>query len=216
MEVLFSDAHLLVVNKPAGVPSQPDPTGDPCVVDLLGLPELAMPHRLDRPVSGVMVLTRTPEALRSMNDLFADLRVDKTYLAIVEGRMEGDRTLEHHLVHDARAHKARIVAAPQKGSSLARLRVKVLNVGDRYTLVEVRPEGGRFHQIRAQLAADGHPIKGDVKYGARRGEADRSIALHAHTLTFPHPSTFTPFAVKATVPGTGLWSKLMPPDRSEA
>lgn len=210
MDVLFGDAHLLAVNKPAGVPSQPDPTGDPSVVDLLGIPALAVPHRLDRPVSGVMVLTRTPAALRAMNDLFADQRVAKTYLAIVEGRSEGELLLEHHLIHDARAHKARIVAAPQKGSALARLVVKVITVGERYTLVEVRPEGGRFHQIRAQLAAAGFPIKGDVKYGARRGEPDRSIALHAHTLSFPHPLTFALLRVEAPVPTTGPWPKLMP------
>lgn len=210
MEVLFSDAHLLVVNKPAGVPSQPDPTGDPCVVDLLGQPGLTAPHRLDRPVSGALVLTRTPEALRWMSDLFADQHVEKTYLAIVEGCLEGERTLEHHLVHDARAHKARTVAAPQKGSALARLKVKEVTLGHRYTLVEVRPEGGRFHQIRAQLSAAGHPIKGDVKYCARRGEPDRSIALHAHTLRFRHPLSDVLFKVEAPVPATGLWSRLWP------
>jgi len=215
VHLLFSDAHMLAINKPSGVPSQPDATGDPCVTDLLGMDGLGIPHRLDRPVSGVLVIARTPEALRSLNAAFAEQRVDKTYLAIVEGRMEGEAVLEHLLVHDTRTHKAQVVTTMRKGAMHALLRAKVLVQGDRYTLVEVMPEGGRFHQIRAQLAAAGHPIKGDVKYGARRGEPDRSIALHAQALDLVHPITNMPLHVEAPVPTTGLWPKLLPP-RAEA
>jgi 23S rRNA pseudouridine1911/1915/1917 synthase len=204
---LYSDLHLLAVNKPPGVPSQPDPTGDPSVQDLVGEEGLGLPHRLDRPVSGVLVLSRTPEALRQLNAAFAEQRIAKTYVAIVEGRME-DAVLEHLLVHDARAHKAHVVSSLRKGAAHAVLRVRELNAGERYTLVEVRPEGGRFHQIRAQLSAAGHPIKGDVKYGARRGEPDRSIALHARSLGLIHPLTGDPLRIVAPLPKTGLWPTL--------
>jgi 23S rRNA pseudouridine1911/1915/1917 synthase len=208
VEVLFTDAWCLAVNKPAGVPSQPDTTGDPSVVELLADPSLGLPHRLDRPVSGVLLLTRTPEALRSANRLFAEQAVEKTYLAIVEGRVEGEAVLEHWLVHDTKAFKTRVVDGPRKGAMPARLLLKVLANGDRYTLVEVRPEGGRFHQIRAQLGAAGHPIKGDVKYGARRGEPDRSISLHARSLAFVHPVTGSALRIVAPLPTTGLWPRL--------
>ena len=207
MERLYTDLHLLAVNKPSGVPSQPDPTGDTSVLDLVGEQGLGLPHRLDRPVSGVLLVSRTPEALRRLNAAFAEQRVAKTYLAMVEGRLE-NALLEHLLVHDARALKAHVVPTMRKGASPATLCVRRLNTGDRYTLVEVRPEGGRFHQIRAQLSAAGHPIKGDVKYGARRGEPDRSIALHARALVFPHPMTGDPLRIVAPLPNTGLWPKL--------
>ncbi len=207
MERLYTDLHLLAVNKPPGVPSQPDATGDPSVLDLLGEQGVGLPHRLDRPVSGVLLVSRTPEALRKLNAAFAEQHVAKTYLAMVEGRLV-DAQLEHLLVHDARAHKAHVVPTMRKGALHAILRVRALNVGERYSLVEVRPEGGRFHQIRAQLSAAGHPIKGDVKYGARRGEPDRSIALHARSLKFAHPFTGAPLCIQAPLPGTGLWPRL--------
>lgn len=209
VEVLFRDAHLLAVNKPAGVPAQPDLTGDADVCALLGLRDAGIPHRLDRPVSGALLIALDNDVLNGLNAAFADRRVEKTYLAIVEGRVEQGADLAHHLVHDTRLRKARVVDGPRKGATLCRLRVDPVRVGDRYTLVKVVPEGGRFHQIRAQLSAAGHPIKGDVKYGARRGEPDRSIALHAHRLRFEHPLTGAPLEVVAPPPGTGIWPRLL-------
>ncbi len=209
MELLFHDAALVAVNKPAGVPAQPDRTGDPDVARLTGIPGLTAVHRLDRPVAGVMLLASTATALAALNRAFAEGLVRKTYLAIVEGRVEGDLDLVHAHVHDARAHKARLVAADAPGGSVVRLRARVLGRGDRYSLLEVRPEGGRFHQIRAQLAAAGHPIKGDVKYGARRGEPDRSIALFALRAELPHPVSGEALVIEAPMPTTGLWPRLM-------
>jgi len=211
MEVLHRDAYLLVVNKPAGVPAQPDRTGDAPVSALLGGPCAGVPHRLDRPVSGALVVALDADALRGMNAAFAAHAVRKTYLAIVEGRVDGPLDLVHHLAHDPKAKKARVVNAGVKGGFLCRLVARPLLVGERYTLVEVVPEGGRFHQIRAQLAAAGHAIKGDVKYGARRGEADRSIALHAHRIAFTHPITGVAVDVLAPPPATGVWPRFTGP-----
>lgn len=210
MDVLYRDAHLLAVNKPAGVPAQADRTGDPDVLQLLGDPGLLLTHRIDRPVSGILLLACDATVQRALNEAFASGAVRKTYLAIVEGRLEGEHVLEHWLAHDVKAHKARVVPAAHKGGFAVRLRLKPLSQGERYTLVEVRPEGGRFHQIRAQLSAFGHPIKGDVKYGARRGEPDRSIALFAQRVELAHPATGAPLRIEAPVPGQGLWPRLMP------
>ncbi len=204
--MLWADAHLLAVCKPSGMPVQPDPGGDP---DLLSAVRarypgeaIGLPHRLDRPVSGVLLLARSAQALAALDRAFRERSVAKTYLAVVTGAVAGDLQLEHRLRHDAHAHRAR---TSDRGTPV-RLRVHPLHRGDRYTLVAVTPEGGAFHQIRAQLAAAGHPIKGDVKYGARRGERDRSIALHAFRIALPHPLTGAPLCVEAPLPDTTTWA----------
>jgi 23S rRNA pseudouridine1911/1915/1917 synthase len=211
--LLYADEFLCVAYKPAGMPVQPDPTGDPDLLSLLAAQlkqrDLGLVHRLDRPVSGVVLFARDAEMLAALNALFRERGIDKRYWAIVEGRMEGEQVLEHHLEHDGKARKARIIKEVKASEEAARLHLKPMAVGDRYTLLELRPEGGAFHQIRAQLAAAGHPIKGDVKYGARRGERDRSIALHARSLTFHHPATDRSISVEAPAPGDPLWKALL-------
>lgn len=211
--VLFEDAWMLAVSKPAGMPVQADPTGD---IDLVGWlrthrkePGIELVHRIDRPVSGVVLLSRSSEALSVLHELFRERRMHKHYWAIVEGsvKMTAPLVLEHSLKHDQRTHRSKVVgASPESGS---RTQVRLLATGDRYTLIEAMPEGGAFHQIRAQLSAWGHPIKGDVKYGARRGEKDRSIALHARSLRFVHPFTGRNVSINATVPTGALWSALV-------
>jgi len=211
--VLFEDAWMLAVSKPAGMPVQADPTGD---IDLVGWlrthrkePGIELVHRIDRPVSGVVLLSRSAEALPMLHELFRERRMHKHYWAIVEGsvKMTAPMVLEHSLKHDQRTHRSKVVGtSPEAGS---RTHVRLLAAGDRYTLVEAIPEGGAFHQIRAQLSAWGHPIKGDVKYGARRGEKDRSIALHARSLRFVHPFTGEDVAIKAPAPTGTLWSALV-------
>jgi 23S rRNA pseudouridine1911/1915/1917 synthase len=134
--------------------------------------------------------------------------VKKVYLAIVAGRLEGKGTWETVLTHDPRARKARVVNAGA-GRAVG-LDWRALRVGERYTLLALRPDEGAFHQLRAQCAAAGHPIKGDVKYGARRGERDRTIALHAWQLTFPHPTTGVLMTVEAPPPDTPLWRAFAP------
>ncbi len=212
LNILYRDENLCVVNKAAGIPVQPDGTGDPSLLDLLA--EHVRPqtpgliHRLDRPVSGVVMFSLDAPTLRTMNDQFKQRKVQKQYWAIVEGIWEGgERVLEHWLDHDTKAKKSRI-ATEQKGEA-ARLKVKLLSQGDRFALVEVVPQGGAFHQIRAQLAAAGHPIKGDVKYGARRGEKDRSISLHARSVAFHHPMTDEHLELAAPPRTDGIWLPLL-------
>ncbi len=179
--VIRSDAELVAVCKPAGMPVQPDPTGDPDLLSLLraqiGAKELWLIHRIDRPVSGVVLFGRSPQAAEALSEQFRERTVQKQYW---------------------------VLAASGKGAP-GRLHVSPLRMGERYTLVEVRPEGGAFHQIRAQLGAAGWPIKGDVKYGARRGEKDRSIHLHARSIKFTHPVTRMELHCEAAVPLSGLW-----------
>ncbi len=213
--VLFEDAYLLVVSKPSGIPAQPDPTGDSDLLSLLAIqrggPAPGLVHRLDRPVSGVTLLALEADTLAALNALFRERAVQKRYWAIVEGSMPAKEwiVLEHHLSHDTKAKRAHVFKGGASTDDVARLRIRSLAAGERYTLLEVEPEGGAFHQIRAQLAAAGHPIKGDVKYGARRGEKDRSIALHARSIAFGHPVTGKRIVVQAAPPSNALWDALV-------
>ena len=208
LDVLWVDEQVVAVWKPGGVPSQSDHTGDPDLLSLLRVQlkddAIQLVHRLDRPVSGVMVFGRTVEATRQLNEQFQQRRISKVYWAVVEGRYDSGPLLHHTIAHDGKHHKARS-ASDQRAVSLA---VKVIGLGDRYSLLEVLPNGGAFHQIRVQLSLAGHPIKGDVKYGARRGEKDRTIALHARSISFQHPTTGTPVTLHADTPAGGIWEAL--------
>ncbi|MBK9177088.1 MAG: RluA family pseudouridine synthase [Flavobacteriales bacterium] len=210
--VLLEDAHLLIVCKPAGMPVQSDPTGDEDLLMWLRRerkePTLELAHRIDRPVSGVVMLARTADANSALQALFRERHIKKRYWAIVEGNVdEPSVVIEHHLIHDERNRKARTVK--QGEVEPARTHVKLLAQGDRYALVEATPEGGAFHQIRAQLAEWGHAIMGDVKYGARRAMKDRSIGLHARSLRFRHPFTSAEVFVEAPSPETMPWPALV-------
>lgn len=215
LRILHQDADLLAVLKPAGMPSQPDPTGDPDVAavlqEQLGGEVLQVAHRLDRPVQGVLLLGHTARGLRGLNEAFAQGRVRKCYLALVEGRPERGESetwtvLEHHLQRDGRSRKA--VRSQGSGDAL-RLRYRCRAIGDRLSLLEVMPEGGAFHQIRAQLAAAGMPIRGDVKYGARRRLADRSIGLFAWSVEMDHPVTGAPLLLRAPFPQEAPWPAML-------
>jgi 23S rRNA pseudouridine1911/1915/1917 synthase len=215
ISVLYKDEFLCIVNKPPGIPSQPDPTGDVSIPELLqrqlGLSWIGLVHRLDRPVSGAMLFALDHETLQLLNDLFRKREVKKTYRAIVEGRPEWRSTkLETWLKHDQKSRKARNIGTGI--GEKAELNVTLLAQGDRYALVEIVPLGGLFHQIRAQLSAAGHPIKGDVKYGARRSEREegaRSIALHAHSLSFHHPATDEFIEAIAPDRTDGIWPVML-------
>lgn len=208
LRLLYQDTGLVAVWKPAGVPVLADRTGD---MDLrmllqqqLGAAFVEPPHRIDRPVSGVVLFALDKLTLTGLNEAFRDGRIHKVYWAIVEGRLESKAELVHRLIHDPRGHKAREAANGRE----VRLAARPLSAGERYTLVEVVPQGGAFHQIRVQLALAGHAIKGDVKYGARRGEADRSIALHARSVQFVHPADGSTVRVEAPPPAARLWDVL--------
>lgn len=211
LRILWSDASVVAVWKPAGMPVQPDPSGDPDLLSLLraqlAQPHLQLTHRLDRPVSGVVLFAASAEATAALNAQFRDRKVQKVYWAIVEGQVSKATELVGVVRRDPRVRKAHVAQA-QGEEALAKLKVRPLAQGDRYALLEVLPTGGAFHQIRAQLSAAGWPIKGDVKYGARRGEKDRSILLHARAITFDHPAKGVPVHVVAPVPESALWLAL--------
>lgn len=208
---LFQDEFLIMVDKPPGIPVQQDRTGDTSLLQLMQVQfhgaDLGSPHRLDRPVSGVTLFTLGALALRAMDALFREKRVEKIYLAIVEGTTPAKGELEHKLSHAGGTRKSKVSEADNDGN--AKLRFTTRAVGERFSLLEVMPEGGAFHQIRAQLGAAGHSIKGDVKYGARRGEPDRSIALHAWRMRFVHPITGKSMDIAAPMPTRSIWPALV-------
>ena len=210
--VVRQDAHLIVVDKPCGISVQPDRTGDPCLLDqvkaLFPNEEIGSPHRIDRPVGGLVIFTRSAEALRGMDALFRAQAVEKTYLAIVEGAAPAEGECRHLLEHTSGQRKTRMTEQPGSGKE-AVLHYTTKVVGERFSLLEVTPKGGAFHQIRAQLSAIRHPIKGDVKYGARRGEKDRGIALHAWKMCFKHPVTNRMLELEAPLPTRSIWPALL-------
>ena len=209
LAVLFEDNHLLAVNKPAGVLTQPSDTVEDSVEtrakewvrrvkEKPGAVFLHAVHRLDREVSGVVLFARTSKALSRLNEEMRSRRVEKIYHALVEGvppRESG--VLEHWLVHGS--HAAKVVPAGSTGARLARLEYRALRHDDGLTLVEIRLETGRYHQIRAQLSEMGCPIAGDGRYGSRHATSGR-IALHHRRLTFAHPVRKEPVGIEAPYP----------------
>jgi 23S rRNA pseudouridine1911/1915/1917 synthase len=198
IDILYEDNHVLGVYKPAGLLVQGDRTGDPTALELArnyikeehrkpGNVFLGLVHRLDRPVSGVVVFARTSKAASRLARSFHDRVVEKRYLAVVGGRMpEVEGVVEGHVKRD---HKRSRLALPgTEGARPSSLRYRVLDTRPGFSLLEVTPHTGRHHQIRLMLAAEGAAIVGDVKYGAPEALPDRTIALHAATLRFPHPT----------------------------
>lgn len=217
IEVLYEDNHLVVINKRASEIVQGDKTGDEPLVEKVreyirkkynkpGNVFCGLVHRLDRPTSGVLVFARTSKSLERMNRLFAENHPDKTYWAVVEQAPEqASGALKHFLVRNEKQNKSYASLTPKPGSKEARLLYRILCRSDRYTLIEVALETGRHHQIRAQLAAIGCIIKGDLKYGAKRSNNDGSIHLHARSLQFRHPTREETIQVTAPVPQEALW-----------
>jgi 23S rRNA pseudouridine1911/1915/1917 synthase len=215
--ILFEDNHLIAVNKLPSEIVQGDKTGDEPLGEPLkrylalkynkpGDVYLGVIHRLDRPVSGVVLFARTSKALERMNEQFRERETSKTYWAVVESKpSQEEGTLVHWLRKNEKQNKSYASELETKGSLRCELSYKLVAASDRYFLLEVKPVTGRHHQIRVQLAAMGCIIKGDLKYGARRSNPDGSIHLHARKLEFNHPVTKQPVAIQAPVPDEKLW-----------
>ena len=217
LQVLYEDNHLVIVNKRAGDIVQGDKTGDQPLSEIIkeyiaekydkpGQVFLGVVHRLDRPTSGVVVFARTSKALERMNKKLRDRDVDKRYWALVQGHPSPEaKSLEHHLKKNPRNNKSTAFKASGEGTKRAVLHYETLHQFDQYSLLEIRLETGRHHQIRSQLSAYGYPIKGDLKYGSKRSNKDGSIHLHARKIIFEHPVKKTPLEVVAPTPPDPLW-----------
>lgn len=217
LSILFEDNHLLAINKPAGVLVQGDETGDKPLVEWAkyyikekyakpGDVFLGVVHRLDRPVSGVVVFARTSKSLSRMNELFRSRETEKIYRAIVSKRPpHKGGTLVHWLLKDEKKNKTTSYIRDTPGALKSELSYALLAEHAGRYLLEVRPVTGRSHQIRAQLSAMGCPIEGDVKYGAHQTLTDGSIALHAFSLAFIHPVKKEMIRIDAPLPQTDVW-----------
>lgn len=217
MQVLYEDNHIIIVNKRSGEIVQGDKTGDNTLGDDVkqyikdryakpGNVFLGVVHRLDRPVAGLVVFARTSKALARLNDMFREGMVHKTYWAVVKDMpAETEATLTDWLTRNEKQNKSYAYDHEVPGSKKAVLRYKVIGRSDNYTLLEVNLMTGRHHQIRCQLANIGCPIKGDLKYGARRSNPDGSISLLARKIEFTHPVSKEHIAIEAPLPEDKLW-----------
>jgi 23S rRNA pseudouridine1911/1915/1917 synthase len=210
MTIIYQDTDLIAFNKPASLPTQADETGD---ASLLQLAEQALNttlfavHRLDRPTSGVVVFAKHQQAAAALSQQFKSRETQKKYFAIVEKKPKNEAgTLIHFLAHNPANNKSFPVAEGSLNAKHAEMRFILRGSSDRYFLLELALLTGRHHQIRSQLSAIGCPIKGDVKYGARRSNTDRSIHLHAAELILKQPTTGEQLTLKAAPSETdALW-----------
>lgn len=215
--ILYEDNHLIILNKEPSEIVQGDKTGDEPVSEELktylkikynkpGNAFLGVVHRLDRPVSGVVIFAKTSKALARMNRMLQKRELKKTYWAIVKNpppAPEGE--LVHYLVRNEKNNKSYISNDPSKNSKEAVLNYRLLKQSKDYFLLEVDLKTGRHHQIRAQLAAMGCPIKGDLKYGFPRSNPDASVSLHARKVRFVHPVSKEKLEIIAPPPRDPLW-----------
>ena len=218
MTVVYEDNHIIVVNKTASEIVQGDKTGDTPLSETVkeylkvkynkpGNVFIGVTHRLDRPVSGVVVFAKTSKALSRLNDMFRLGEVKKTYWAIVKDRpkeLEGE--LMHWMVRNEKQNKSYAYDKERPNSKKAILRYKLIGHSQNYHLLEVDLQTGRHHQIRCQLAKMGCPIKGDLKYGSSRSNPDGSICLHARRVRFVHPVSKEIIDVTAPLPSGNLWN----------
>lgn len=218
MTVVYEDNHIIIVNKTASEIVQGDKTGDTPLSETVGqyLKEkyrkpgnvfVGVTHRLDRPVSGLVVFAKTSKALGRLNEMFRQGSVRKTYWAIVKqapAQPEGELT--HYLLRNEKQNKSYAYDTEQPGSKKAVLHYRLIGKSQNYYLLEIDLKTGRHHQIRCQLAKMGCPIKGDLKYGFPRSNPDGSICLHARSVSFVHPVSKEQIYVEAPVPDGNLWN----------
>ncbi len=221
LQVLYEDNHLLILNKPSGMLAQGDNTKDISLVEegkkylkekynKPGNVFLGLAHRLDRPVSGAIALARTSKALTRITKIFQERKVQKVYWAVVKKQpTELIGNLLHWIVKDHDRNVVKAYDSWKKGSKRAELNYQLIGKSKDYTLLEIEPITGRPHQIRAQLAKIGTPIKGDLKYGYIHPNNDKSINLHSRKLSFIHPVKDTPIEVVAPIPQSPAWQHFM-------
>ncbi len=225
MKVVYEDNHIIIVYKESGEIVQGDKTGDKPLSDIVkeyikhkynkpGNVFLGVVHRLDRPVSGLVVFAKTSKALTRLNNMFRDGEIHKTYWAITRNRPpEEEGTLTDWLVRNEKQNKSYAHNKEVARSKKAILHYKIIGASDKYTLLEVNLMTGRHHQIRCQLAHMGCPIKGDLKYGAKRSNADGSISLLSHKVEFVHPVSKEPISVISPLPNDNLWREIAPMEK---
>ena len=217
MNVLYEDNHIIVINKAAGEIVQGDKTGDKSLCDTMklyikekyakpGNVFIGLPHRLDRPVSGIVVFAKTSKALERLNRMFSEGSVKKIYWAITKEKpQQPEADIDSWILRNEKMNKSFSYPKEVKGSKRALLHYKQIDASQNYNLIEVELKTGRHHQIRCQLASIGCSIKGDLKYGAKRSNPDGSISLHARYIEFIHPVSKQLIAITAPLPGDRLW-----------
>ena len=222
MRIIFEDNHLLVINKDAGVLVQGDKTGDTPLSDLAkayvkekyqrpGEVFMGVIHRIDRPVSGLVLMARTSKALERMNEQFKNREIEKKYLAVVRNRPPANAgNLVHWLIKNPETNVTKAYEKEVPNSMRSELNYKLIGELDGFYLLEVNPITGRPHQIRVQLASMSCPIVGDNKYGYPRGNKDKSICLHAHSVKFMHPVKKEEMQLFAALPQDNFWQKFLP------
>lgn len=218
-DILYEDNHLLVVNKRAGDLVQPDPSGTSALENEIksfikerdskpGEVFLGVVHRIDRPVSGAVIFAKTSKALARLNEMIKNRLITKMYWAVTENlpeQTEGE--LVHHIVRNSKTNQSKALDKPTSDSKEARLKYRILGSSTKYHLIEVELLTGRHHQIRAQLSKLGCPIKGDLKYGAKRSNPDGGICLHSRTVSFVHPVQKEQITITAPTPAADtLWA----------
>jgi 23S rRNA pseudouridine1911/1915/1917 synthase len=222
LEILYEDNHLIAVNKRVGEIVQGDSSGDMPLSAVVagfiaerdmkpGNAFVGVTHRLDRPVSGIVIFAKTSKALSRMNELFRSGNVEKKYWAIVAQKPEeAYGELKHYLTRNEKLNRSYAYDKPVEGSKEARLIYRYLSSGQRYHLLEIQLLTGRHHQIRCQLSMIGSPIKGDLKYGAPRSNPDGGISLHSRSVRFTHPVSKKDIYIEAPPPDEKIWRELMP------
>ncbi len=214
LEILFNDEYLIAVNKPTGISSQPDSTaelslleltqnhlqniGENCTIQVL--------HRIDKPVSGVVLFAKTEQSLATFNEMFRERKISKRYLTVVNNApSENKGILRNYMVHNTKNNKSYITTEDKPNAKEAVLEYETLLSSEKYFLLQIKLITGRHHQIRVQLANIGCHIKGDLKYGAKRSNSNGGILLHSYLTSFTHPFTNQDIEIKAPLPSDDIW-----------
>ena len=218
LEILYEDNHIIAVNKQPSDIVQADKTGDEPLSEKVkkyikkkynkpGAVFLGVVHRIDRPVSGVIIFAKTSKALSRLNTLFREKKIKKTYLAIVKNKPSPTKnTLIHYLKKNKLKNKSSAFKKSIEGSLKSELEYELIKSLDNYYLLKITPKTGRHHQIRVQLSTIGCPIKGDLKYGAKRSNKNASINLHAYKVEFTHPVKKNNIIISAKPPKENIWN----------